>query len=287
MYNLVVKQRIIKILVVLLVVAGITTAAFFIFRAMGLTTQKGFQDFLDDLGAWKYVIFIIIFILQAVFLSFLPGNTTISVTAAFFLFKQNFLLTLGVCMVAFWIASIILYLLGRYGGRKLLHWMFGRKAIDGKLEWISRQGTKVVPWLYLFPFMTGDLLCIICGSSKMNFWQYLLIIIVFRTVECALIISYSVFFPILFKTLQLYEILIIANLVIIDIVLLAIYHKTILKLFRKTFAPKKYAKQCAEEQERKGFLRAFRWRRRSAIQSEPQPPQPPEIPEAENTEKKQ
>ena len=266
------KQKIWKIVGTVLVLAAVISLVCLALWPLGVFDRsgEGLKDFLDDLGAWKYVIFVCLYIVQSLFMNVIPFTTTAFITAAFLLFgntAQGFWIAFTVCIIAILLSSVALYCLGRFGGRKLLFWLFGRKSLESKLDWIARNGQKGVPWLFLLPFMTTDLLCIVCGASKMKFWQYALIVAVFRPIEVLMIYSYRFIWAVI-KSLEPYMILLIANVLIIDIVLLIIYHRAILKLFKKTFTPKKYAQEVAEEQEKKGFMRAFRWRKRSEVENE-------------------
>ena len=225
-----------KLMMTLSIIASVTTGAFFLFRALGLNDEEGLRQTLDGLGIWLYVAFIGLFITQALVLSMVPGNTTLFVGVAFLLF-DNFFVTLLVCSIAIVLSSMVLYTVGRYGGRRLLYWLFGKEAVQGKLEWISHEGQKAIPWLFLIPVMPNDLMVLVCGASKMRFWQFMLIIIVFRPMEVALLILYAY----VFSTVDIMdvvrnnplEVIIVINLLIIDLVLLGIYHKNLLRLFKK------------------------------------------------------
>jgi len=101
---------------------------------------------------------------------------------------------------------------------------------------VGSKGTHVVPWLFLIPLMPTDLVCLVCGASKMRFWQYMLIVCVFRPVEILLLISYNYIVPVLLSFEPIIVILIV-NIVIIDLVLLFIYYKALMKLFKKYTKP--------------------------------------------------
>jgi len=229
------KTLIIKIFVTIGIIAAFTVGFFFLLRGLGLTDPATFEERVGELGFALVIIFFFLYITQSLFLSFLPGNTTlfISVIAAT-IFGPNFwyiLLIAGVSVIA---SSIALYFVGRYGGRKLIFWLFGREKVEAKLDWFSTKGATVVPWLFLVPFMTTDLLCLICGAAKMRFLQFLLIVIIFRPVEVAVLIWYRTIFN-TWLALDPLDQFYTLNLMIINIFLLVAYHKKIILAFNQTF----------------------------------------------------
>jgi len=145
-------------------------------------------------------------------------------------------ITFLVGSIAIIFGSMALYCVGRFGGRKLMFWLFGKESVEKQLNWIGEKGTKAVPWLFLIPLMPTDLICLICGASRMSFWKFMLIVIVFRPIEVLLLISYNYIIPIILEYDPLI-ILLLINVAIINLVLLFIYYKAIVKLFNKYTEP--------------------------------------------------
>jgi len=240
------KTMIIKVLITIGIIAGFTIGFFFLLRGLGLTDPVTFQERVGELGFTLMVIFFFLYIAQAMFLSFMPGNTTIFITLiAVTLFGPNFWNIFAISVVSVLAASVFIYLLGRYGGRKLIFWLFGKEKIERRLDWFSQKGANVVPWLFLVPFMPTDLLCLICGASKMRFFQFLLIIIIFRPVEIIILIFYNTIVQV-WLALDPLDQFYVLNLIIINIFLLVAYHKKIILAFNQTF---KFGKRDAAMQQ--------------------------------------
>jgi membrane protein DedA with SNARE-associated domain len=148
-------------------------------------------------------------------------------------------------IIAILLSVPLLYLLGRYGGRKLLFWLFDKEKLEKNLEWFANNGSKGVPWLFLIPFFPTDLLCVVCGAAKMRFWQFILIAVVFRPLEALLLIGYRIVGEEALSRLSTIELLLIINVIIIDIILLVIYHKALLGWFNRTFTRRRYQDDLA------------------------------------------
>ncbi|MCL2621453.1 MAG: VTT domain-containing protein [Firmicutes bacterium] len=233
------SQKFWKFVVTVCFLVALSFGILLAFEKLGLTNPDKLAETLSGLGFWLYVIYIGLYLVQSILLCFVPGNTTLFVTIGFFLFG-DFWTALIVCSIAIMLSSCLLYFVGRYGGRNLMYWLFGKEAVEQKLQWIGEKGIKAVPWFFLIPMMPTDLICLICGASKMRFWQFMLIVCVFRPVEVTLLISYSYIVPYILSYEPLIIILVI-NIVIIDIVLLFLYYKAIMKVFQK------YAKSVGDQ----------------------------------------
>jgi len=233
------RSKIKKFVFVIFMLAAVTLAVFFTFQSFG------FQFFGQDAGAPTMrgtigvliVIFVVIYLVQSLTLNLIPGTTTFFITImAVGLFRETLgvPLTFVISVSAVLLSSIPLYFLGRFGGRKLLFWLFGRAAVEKRLDWVARNGSKGLPWLFLIPFMTTDLLCVISGASKIKFWHYMLIVIVFRPVEVAMLVF---LWPLIGEglgTIDPLVLFLLINLLIVNLFLLIIYHRALLNVFNKT-----------------------------------------------------
>ncbi|MCL2846968.1 MAG: VTT domain-containing protein [Firmicutes bacterium] len=257
-------QRVYRLLFVLGMLVGVAAASFFTFRHFGLNLNPlnpTDPEVLADMGFEIYLIFIALYIVQAVTLNIIPGTTTVFISViGFTLFGQNLWITFAVAVVCKLFTIPILYALGRWGGRSLLFWIFGREKLEKRLDWIADNGARGVPWLFLVPMFPTDILCVACGAAKMKFWQYSLIAVVFRPIEVLLLISYSWGVPIIIESTTTWELFLLINVVILNFVFLVIYHKALLAWFNKTIKRRRYeddlvaAKQAVLSAQKSGTL---------------------------------
>jgi len=246
------RKTALKILFVVLMIGIFSTVGYFVFRHFGLDVFSDEYEF--DFAAQGFsliMIFLIIYFAQSLTLNLIPGTTTffLVVVAYYGLFAENFFLTLIVGWAAVLICALTLYTLGRFAGRKLLFWLFDEEKIDKRLAWFGKNGSQGVPWLFLIPFFPTDLLCLTCGIAKMRFWKFFLIVIVFRPMEVLIVLlMYGLLVPNIIANTTIYEQILLLNVLIVNIVLLAIYHKALFNMFRRTFSPKRYEQNQKELQ---------------------------------------
>ena len=179
--------------------------------------------------------FVGLYLFQSITMNLIPGTTTFFISVlAYSLFGSNifelFLISAGSVLLS----SVILYFIGRFAGRKALYWMFGEKVLDTKLDWFAKNGTKSVPWLFLVPLFPTDLLCLACGASKMKFWHFMLIVLVFRPIEVALLLSY----PFILRSdyvqsMPIWGRVLAVNMIIVNVVLLVLYYRVIVRISRE------------------------------------------------------
>ena len=241
-------QKIKKWVLAFFLLCGFVIGMYFIFLSMGIDILDVFRSadnqqtqFVMGEGGLVLLgfIFILLFILESLTLGFIPGTTTLFITViAPHIFQDPYTgearlwITFTVVVVGIILSSIALYAFGRFVGRRILFWLFSKKELEHKLDWVARNGSKGVPWLFFIPFFPTDLLCIACGAAKMKFWQYMLIVLVFRPIEVLLLLSYTVIFPFILEQDFIIQVLVV-NLVIINVFLLVIYHKALLNLFNR------------------------------------------------------
>lgn len=249
-----IKKQIAKITFVLFMLAGFTIAMVFIFDAFGFNL---FGDGIDEemfesQGIILAVIFVSIYFAQAMTLNLIPGTTTFFITVVAASMFPSFLHAFIVSVIAVLIGSIGLYFLGRYGGRKLLYWLFDKEALDKRLAWFERNGAKGVPWLFLIPMFPTDLLCLTCGAAKMRFWQFILIVVIFRPIEVTLLLVYELILSSeMVQGMYPWQQILVVNVLVINVVLLVIYHKALIQFFNRTFNPRRYEQLRQEEIEMK------------------------------------
>ena len=238
------RSKIKKFVFVIFMLVAVTLAVFFTFQAFGFRffgANRGAPDIQGNLAV-VIIIFLVLYLIQSLTLNLIPGTTTFFITfLAIALFRDTIgmPLTFVISVGAVILSAIPLYFLGRYGGRNLLFWLFGREGVEKKLDWVARNGSKGLPWLMLIPFMTNDLLCVVCGASKMKFWHYVLIIIVFRPVEIAMLVF---LYPVIlsgFGGTQPLIMFLLINMLLVNFVLLIVYHRVLLNIFNKTFHVRK------------------------------------------------
>ena len=154
-----------KWLLTIIIFVGLTAALY-------VVGFKGdwIKPIVQDLGFLGYILFIIIQVIVTTTCCFVPATTftfTIMGVQIFGLWK-GFIITLIAC----WISSICMFLIGKYGGTKLVDWLVGQKNREKLQNQVSDRATVLIPIMLLCPFFPDDALCMIAGITKMKVWYF-------------------------------------------------------------------------------------------------------------------
>lgn len=182
-------KKYLKILIVLLIIASISVGLFFILRAFGLTDINLLKDWLRKTGPWAIISYVVLRVVCTIFLSFMPACSMIFdlLSLAVFDYLPPFVIFL-ICFASVVITSVVMDLIGRFGGNKAIIKILGQKDYDEAKDLIQEKGMVYVPVMYLLPIFPDDAICMVSGATKMNFWVHLLEIILCRGIGCATVI---------------------------------------------------------------------------------------------------
>lgn len=182
-------KKYLKILIVLLVVAGISVGLFFILRANGLTDPDLLRDFIKKTGPWAIIVYIVLRVLCTVFLSFVPACSMIFDILSVKTFDYLPLpVVFLICFASVLFTSIVMDLIGRFGGNKAIIKILGQEEYDEAEGLVQEKGMVYVPVMYLLPIFPDDGICMVTGATKMNFWVHFLEIFLCRGIGCATVV---------------------------------------------------------------------------------------------------
>lgn len=177
------KWIIIKGLIVLVVVASIAVGAYFILRALGFVTKEDFLALRDKMGdsIWFWLT---IGLLQIVQVIFIPVTNQIITIPCALVFPDSLWKVWLTAWFSIWLATLILYWLGRCGGKKVLDWILGDKEkVASCTRWLNR-GWIFYPVCMLLP-IPDDILTTLAGTAKMKFWFVALCCFITRGIDTA------------------------------------------------------------------------------------------------------
>lgn len=118
-------------------------------------------------GIFSCLIFVVLQILQSTILQLPSIFITIAGTLVFGK-GLAFVLSFSAVMIG----SIIMFWIGRKGGRKFLHWLIGEEESE---KWINRMsnGKYLFFLMMVFPMFPDDILCAVAGLTNMSFGFFL------------------------------------------------------------------------------------------------------------------
>ena len=182
-------KKILKILIVLSVLASISVGLYFLLRHFGLADVNVLKGFLKKTGPWAIICYILLRVVCTIFLSFMPACSMIFdlLSLAAFDYLPPILIFL-ICLASVVITSVVMDLIGRFGGNKAIIKILGREEYEEAKDLIKEKGMVYVPVMYLLPIFPDDAICMVSGATKMKFWVHLIEIILCRGIGCATII---------------------------------------------------------------------------------------------------
>ena len=123
------KKILLKVLIFFVIVCTIGSVIYLIMHLTGIDTINGLQEFCNRHKEYSYTIIIFLQVVQVVFIPIsnqiitIPAIAVLGVVPAF------------ICsFIGIEIGTIILYVIGRYGGGKFLQWLLGDKEKAEKIK---------------------------------------------------------------------------------------------------------------------------------------------------------
>lgn len=138
-----------------------------------LRSLENLQTFIDGLGAWGPIAFLMVSIASVIF-PVIPGGLLVVAGPVLFGPLEGTLYNyLAVCS-----GSFANFAIGRQVGLGLIERVFSPKAVEKALGWTrSPHFTRVFATAIALPVAPDDLLCYLSGTTRMRWRTYLLIIL--------------------------------------------------------------------------------------------------------------
>lgn len=127
---------------------------------------------------------IIISVLQFVQVVFVPMPASFITLTSMKMYSNHLILLFLVTLSSILLGTIVTYLIGYKWGRKALTWCAGSDdEYDKWQKYLTSKKTNVTYFMtVLLPVFPDDVLCLMAGSVKMNFWWYLFSNVIGRAV---------------------------------------------------------------------------------------------------------
>ena len=177
------KGAIIKSVIVFLILVGVAVGVYFILRACGFTTAEDFIALRDKVGD-NIFFWLIIGALQIVQVIFIPLTNQIITVPLAVVFNNELWKVWITSWISIWLATLILYWIGRSGGQKLLKWILNDEEETIRCtRWLNR-GWIFYPICMLLP-LPDDVITTLAGTAKMKFWFVLICSFITRGIDTA------------------------------------------------------------------------------------------------------
>ena len=219
-----------KILLTLSIMTAISLGAYFILRACGITSVEGLRELVAKCGAWGWIVFIFLFVLSTSLLCFIPGTsaTFIAVSILCFGALYGFIIS----TISVFLGSSFMFFIGNTLGEKTAAKLVGQEELKKAQDLIDVKSKIFLPLMFVFPVFPDDALCLAAGMTKMRYWYFAIVALIFRTVGIATICFLGSGF-IDWALLSWVDWFCLVNLCIFDIALIFIISNKIEKHFKK------------------------------------------------------
>lgn len=149
------------------------------------TDQRALSNFLDKVGIYGPLIFLIIQTVQVI-IPIIPGNVSCAVGVLVFGPVYGFIY--NYTSIVF--GSILVFFLSRKYGMGIIKRLFSEKTINKYLGWLDekKRFDKLFALAIFLPVAPDDLLCYLAGLTKMSVKKYVLILVLLKPFT---ILSYS------------------------------------------------------------------------------------------------
>ena len=189
------KKKVIRnLLLTLLLLIGISIGFLALFVSLGILHYEGsdlmFNEALFDSfkNAWYgWVLFILLQIVLTMLLCFIPGVSMAFIILSEAMYDHQWEAFL-LCFISVFIASSVMYLLGRVGGYKLCVKLLGEEDCEKSLLLLKNHGTVYFPVMMLFPMFPDEALTMVAGTMKMSLKWFIPSIVVARGIGIATIV---------------------------------------------------------------------------------------------------
>lgn len=161
-----------------IVFVGLTLALYFVgFKGDWI------KPMVEQAGWFGYILYIIVQIFMTTLLCFVPATTFTFTLLSVNIFGVITGLILSI--IGCWFSSITMFLVGKYGGTKLVDWLVGEEDRIKAQNLISDRATVLVPVMLACPFFPDDAICMVSGMTKMNVWYFSVMSLITRSIGIA------------------------------------------------------------------------------------------------------
>ena len=176
------RKSILKGLLLILIIGVIAVSFYFILRSLGFTDKEKFIDLRTRLGE-SFLFWFIIGCLQIVQVIFIPiSNQIITAPIAVIFPIQELWKVWLTAWISIWLATLILYALGRWGGQKILKWLLNDQKQVEKCSNFLNKGWMFYPLGMLLP-LPDDIVTVLAGTGKMKFWYVFICSLLTRALD--------------------------------------------------------------------------------------------------------
>ena len=148
----------------MLVIVALSVGVYFALKALGVTDLEGLRELVERCGAWGWVVFILLFVISATLLCFMPGTSATFIAISIVLFGA--LYGFIISTISVFLASSLMFFLGNTLGEKTIEKLVGKSSLEKAQNLLDMKSKMLLPLMFLFPIFPDDALCAVAGMTK-------------------------------------------------------------------------------------------------------------------------
>lgn len=175
-------KKLFKLLIFIIVYVAIGGLFLLIAKLTGFNYDF-IKSLIDKYRTYAWLVFLGLEFVGSIVFLLVPGTTLtfIAIGLGFFSPLETFVLvSVGTILI-----STLYYLLGRYFSKFFAKIFLEPETRDKYMTLFKHKATVFYPIVILFPFFPDDELTMVAGMSKMNFWYFLIVTLVCRSIGIA------------------------------------------------------------------------------------------------------
>lgn len=176
------KSIILKTLLVALIVAGVAVGVFFLLRYLGFTDEERLKEFMSYYGVYFWVIVAALQFIQVIFIPVSNQIVSAPISAILKDYQQYLWKLYVASVVGIFLATIVLYFIGKYGGKKILNWILKDKEKTEKMREYMHKSQFFYPVGMCIPFIPDDILTTLAGLGNYNFAYVFVVALLSRAI---------------------------------------------------------------------------------------------------------
>ncbi len=143
-----------------------------------MTSEELYEQFLEKTGAWMPIIYILLNVIQVLFLP-IPGIFSILVGVRLFGAHMTALYS----YVGIVLGSLIAFFIGKRLGVKAVSWLIGEESLNSWRNRIKGKDNLVLSFMFILPLFPDDILCFVAGISTMSNRFFIIMVLVTRAIS--------------------------------------------------------------------------------------------------------
>lgn len=187
------KKIIIDVLLIVLILLTIASISLLVLSASNIITYNdgivfNTELFISFKNSWYgWIMFIIFQAILTILLCIIPGVSMALIILCTSIYTKNWQAFL-VSFISVMISSLIMYLLGRFGGYKLCEKMLGKEECEKAMPLLNAKSTVYFPLMMVFPIFPDDALVMLAGTLKMKLRWFIPSIVIGRGIGISTIV---------------------------------------------------------------------------------------------------